>query len=515
MTTSAEPPAPFLRTVGISKTFGETRALDSIGFEVAAGELRALVGGNGSGKSTFVKILAGVHRPDGGGQIVVGDASYETMTPELARSLGFRFVHQDAGVVDDMTVAENLVLGHPYPRNRLGLVDWSALKARAGELIERFDIDAKASVLLRQLRPATRAKVAIARALQDINLDEPGLLVFDEPTTALPNREAAHLLEWLRGFAERGQAVLFVSHRLDEVLALAETVTAFRDGRHQATVRRQGLDEAQLIQLIAGRAVPRTSQNGAPQQHRAGRLELRGVKTGPLRGIDLTVGRGEIVGIAGLLGSGRTSLLRAIIGDLPVDAGKIVIDGESMSVRRVADGMAAGIAYVPENRLLDAGFPDLSVRENLVVASIPAFRRFGLSSGRSEIREAGVLIGQYGIRCGGQSRAFSTLSGGNQQKAVVARWLRRKPRVLLLDEPSQGVDVLARNEIEQLIRQHAADGMSVIVVTSDFDELARLCDRVVVLREGVMGRELRQPHLTEDAIAELTYGPMEVRHVDA
>ncbi len=515
MSPAAAGDPPYLRTSALCKSFGETKALASIDFEVCAGEIRALVGGNGSGKSTFVKILAGVYCPDPGSSIVVGGNGFDEMTPELARGLGFRFVHQDAGVIDDLTVAENLVLGHPYPTSMLGLIRWRKLADKARILIERFDIGTDPLELVKNLRPATRTKVAVARALQDVDLKAPGLLVFDEPTTALPNDEASHLLAWIRGFAKQGQAVLFVSHRLDEVLALAETVTVFRDGHHVATVNRAELDADSIVGMMVGRQL--TTARPAVRFSDGGnaRLEVRGLKAGTLQKVDLSVAPGEILGVAGLLGSGRTSLLRAIAGDLQYENGLISVNGRPLRARSVSEAMDAGIAFVPENRLLDATLPDLTVGENLLAASSHVFTRWGLSRPRMERQEIGRLITEYGIRCSGPGQTFSTLSGGNQQKAIIARWLRREPAVLLLDEPSQGVDVVARNEIEELIRMRAAQGMSVLIVTSDFDELARIADRVIVLFKGAVHTQISQANLTEQYITQLTYGPGKALNANA
>lgn len=500
---------PFLATLALCKSFGETQALASIDFEIAAGEIRALVGGNGSGKSTFVKILAGVYTPDPGSSIAVGSKRFGELTPELARSLGFRFVHQDGGLIEDLTVAENLVLGHPYPTSTLGLIRWRKLYDSARVLIKRFDIGTDPLHLVKDLRPATRTKVAVARALQDVDLKAPGLLVFDEPTTALPNAEAAHLLAWIRGFAEQGQAILFVSHRLDEVLALAETVSVFRDGHQVATVNRTELDADTIVDMMVGRLLPSDRQAPRVDLGDNPRLEVRRLKAGPLQDVNLSVAPGEILGVAGLLGSGRTSLLRAIAGDLRYENGLISVNGKPLRARSLSAAMRAGIALVPENRLIDAALPDLTVGENVLAASSHAFTLAGLSRPKFEKQEVDRLISEYDIRCSGPGQTFSTLSGGNQQKAILARWLRRDPAILLLDEPSQGVDIRARTEIEELIRSRAAQGMSVMIATSDFDELARIADRVIVLFKGKVHAEISRQDLSEQQITQLTYGARE------
>jgi ribose transport system ATP-binding protein len=499
---------PVLVTRSLSKSYGPTRALKSVDFTLRAGEVRALVGGNGSGKSTFIKILAGVEKPDRGASIKLptGTETENGLTPQVARAEGLRFVHQDLALVDDLSVAENLALGDGYAKDRIGLISWKGVNARAAATIDRFDIGARPRDLMKTLPALVKTKVAVARALADINTDRPGVLVFDEPTTSMSNRESATFLDWLRGFSEAGHAIIFVSHRLDEVLTLAEAVTVLRDGAHVGTVASSGLEERALVAMMTGKELSAGAARADGRDGAARRLELRQLTAGPLHGLDLEVDCGEIVGIAGLAGSGRSTLLRAIVGDLAVSGGQMLLDGEPHSPRSVPGGLGAGLAYLPEDRLAEAAFPDLSVADNLMAGSEAALAPGGWLKVRQQRKEVVALIDDFRIRCGSPRHEMSTLSGGNQQKVVMARLLRRKPRLLLLDEPTQGVDVLARSDIHEAIKKSAATGMSVLVVTSDFNELARLADRVVILRGGKAADEMKRGELSEHSITERTYG---------
>jgi ribose transport system ATP-binding protein len=492
---------------GLSKRFPGTVALDNVDLDVRPSEIHALVGGNGSGKSTLIKILAGVYQGDRG-ELAVGDVvtAAEDASPEQARATGVHVVHQDLGVFPDMSVLENIALGYGYPTGPAARVRWRQLRTRTERLIERFEIPARPETPLRSLSYAARTQVAIARALQDE--DESvgrGLLILDEPTSALPAHEVDLLTGTLRRYAARGQAILYVSHRLDEVLAIADRITVLRDGVKVGTFAAEEMDEERLIRAIVGRQV---EQVFVPMPEVEGRevvFEARDLTAGPLRGVDLQVLRGEVLGIAGLLGSGRTELLRAIFGDLPLVSGTMRLDGKKLAPRRPADAMAAGVAYIPENRGADGAFSDLSVRRNAMMASVPEYwSGLHIADGRMA-RDAVRLIDDFVVKTPSDAVPIATLSGGNQQKVIVARWLRRRPKLLLLDEPTQGIDVAARAEIYGLVRQAVSQGATAILVASDFEELSLVSDRVVVLREGRIRGEIERPELTAERLTQLTY----------
>ena len=488
-------PRTALTVRGLSKTYAGNLALDSLFLQVRPGEIHALLGGNGSGKSTAVKILAGVETADPGGEIVVGDVSagVSEWTPARAHAAGLRFVHQQAAVFPDLSVAENLAIGAEFPKGVGGRIDWTSLHARTQELLERYQIRATPKTPLGLLRAADRARVAIVRALQDRDEADSGVLVLDEPTAALPDAEVEHLLESLRGYAAAGQTILYISHRLDEVLSVADRVTVLRDGRKVDTVDTKGLTEARLIELIVGRPLDRVFP--APAADVAGdtALAVRGLVGGPLRGVDLTLRRGEVLGIAGLLGSGRSELLRMIFGAYPIAAGTMTLDGAPYKPTFPDAAMKAGIAYVPEDRQAEALLQGCSVRQNVSAGSSADYFRRLLWRHKQERADTQRSISDFLIRLVSDQQPVETLSGGNQQKVVIARWLRRKPKVLLLDEPTQGVDVAARAEIYQLVRKATAQGTSVILVVSEPEELAHSSDRVAILRGGRITAIVDQP----------------------
>jgi ribose transport system ATP-binding protein len=499
-------PKVALAVTQLSKTFPGTRALKGVSFSVGAGRIHGLVGGNGSGKSTLIKILAGIYQADAGGEIAVGDTTIpaNSTTPELARSFGLRFVHQNGGTFPAMTVAENIAFGGNFP-TRAGAIRWRALRAHTKLLLDRFQIEASPDDLVGDLRAADQTMVAIARALQDEEdgqEDRVSILILDEPTASLPEHEVEVLLSALRRYAAQGQTILYVSHRLEEILSLTDEVTVFRDGEHVITCPTSTLDEKSLIRHIVGRPLSEVfaTDNSAVEAETV--LNVSDLSGGPLKGATFTVKKGEVVGIAGLLGSGRTELLEMIFGSRRPDGGKIELDGKVLDLSRPIDGIHAGIGFVPEHREADAAFLDMTVRENLSASHIQRFSRRGRLSHRAEQRDAIDSIDEFGIRTAGDKALMSSLSGGNQQKVIIARWLRNRPMLLLLDEPTQGVDVGARADAYASIREAVQSGMAAVIVSSDFEELASACDRVLVLRNGRFVAEVKEEQLTRHGLTE-------------
>lgn len=500
-----------VRLTGLSKTFGSTRALDGAGLALRRGTVHALLGGNGSGKSTAIKILAGVYDADAGTITVAGiDHASDQWSATAASDLGLRFVHQDLGLFDALSIAENVALDAGYP-TRAGRVDWKQLDTYVARLLTRFEINASPRQPVGSLRPAQRTMVAIARALQD---DDSGdaVLVLDEPTATLPAHESEALLRAIRRRADVGQTIVMVSHRMTEVLSVAHDFTVFRDGRTVATLVDAQPTEEELIALMTGRELGRTLAEHETATETARRLhddraalEIHGLAGGPLAGADLTVRPGEIVGVGGLVGSGRSSLLRTVFGEHAPVAGTITIHGRQQSGREdIKQRMAQGVAYVAEDRVAESSFSPLTVRENL---SASVLRRFWGPRGMDiadERRSATELVAAHGVRTAGVDSVFATLSGGNQQKTVLARWLRTAPTLLLLDEPTQGVDIMSRKDIYDTVRHTAAGGCAVVVASSDFLELCALCDRVLVLQRGVVAAELAGDALTPDHLVAVT-----------
>jgi len=493
---------PRVEVRNLSKTFPGMRALSDVDLDIRAGEIHALVGGNGSGKSTLIKILTGVYQGDEGGVLRTGDheIAAEDSSPEFARSAGIHVVHQDLGVFIDMSVAENIALGHGY-ETAMGIqVRWASQRQRTRRLLERFDIEAEPGTPLRALSQAVRTQVAIARALQDQEDDSEGLLILDEPTSSLPAHEVELLVSTLRRYATRGQAILYVSHHLEEVLDLADRITVLRDGHTVGTFEAAALDEDALIGLIVGRQIDRVFPAMPATTATTPLLEVHNLCAGPLEDVSVSVTPGEVVGIGGLLGSGRTELLRAVFGDLPVRSGEMIFDGKRLKAESPAEAMKAGIAYVPENRAVDAAFHDLPVFANISMANVRDYWTLGRIAYRRMRSDAKLSMAEFLVKASSGEAMLSTLSGGNQQKVILARWLRRKPRLLLLDEPTQGVDVGARAEIYQLVRNAVSEGAAVLLVASDFEELAPIADRVVMLSEGRVTGEVRPPDLTAERL---------------
>jgi len=507
-----------LRTSGLSKTFPGTKALKDVSLDVRRGEIHALVGGNGSGKSTLVKILAGVHHPDPGGEIRIGDRLFEHgLTPADARAAGLHFVHQDPAVFLDMSVADNLAFGRGFETDATRRIRWRAVRRRTAAALERFGIEARPETPVGALRPSARTMVAIARALQDQEGAHSGLLVLDEPTASLPDADVELLLDALRRYAAAGQSMLYVSHHLDEILGFAHRVTVFRDGVRVITADVEtlgwtaGLHEQardRLVELITGRPaeklypeVPETTGAGAV-------LEVRGLSIGSAREVSFDVAPGEVLGLAGLVGSGAGEIVQAIFGALPAAAGTVTVEGRQVPLGRPKASIRAGVSYVPGERAR-AAFGDMSVRENISAPEVARYWRNLLMQVGRERRDARETMTRFTVRAASEAQPMASLSGGNQQKVVLARWLRREPKVLLLEEPTQGVDVGARADIYELIRAAAAHGTAVVLVTVDFEELAGLCDRVLVVNEGRVTAELRKPDIDHETLTELAFKQLE------
>ncbi|MGE0136903.1 MAG: sugar ABC transporter ATP-binding protein [Ilumatobacteraceae bacterium] len=491
----------------LSKSFTGTRALHNVDFEMDYGEVRALVGGNGSGKSTLIKVLAGIEQPDSGATIVIGgdEVDATSLNPLDSFARGLRFVHQDPCIFDDLTVGENLALGARYATSQGGRISRRRLREWAARLLEQFAINVSPTTLMSELNPATKTMVAIARALGDGFEGGRHVLILDEVTAALPATECEAVFDLVQRVAARGHAVLFVTHRLDEVLRLADQVTVLRDGRLVTTTSAR-MTEQQLVSLILGRNLSAVYPTLEAGLQRPVLLEVDGLSVGPLDDIHLTVGEGEVLGIAGLLGSGRTTLLRALFGDVQPRAGEIRMRGVHIEPRSPNDALRHGIAYVPENRLRDATFADLSVSDNMSAATIKQFHNGVYFKRRQAAVADGMLKANFSIKASSLSTPIATLSGGNQQKVILARWMRKDPALILLDEPTQGIDVGARADVYALVERAVERGAAAIVVASDFEELAHVCDRIVVLRRGRITDEVSGAAASADLLTEMAHG---------
>jgi ribose transport system ATP-binding protein len=481
-------PETLLEATGVSKHYGGTQALSDMTLTLRRGEIHALVGGNGSGKSTFIKILAGVECGDSG-EVRAGDMSVQARhtNPDVSWSMGLRFVHQRTSVFPDLSIGENLAIGSVFPTGAGGRIRWREQHRRARALLDRFGIDADPRALASTLSPAKQTLLAIARALQNDETGRCAALVLDEPTASLPKSEVEKLLASLRQYAEQGEAILYVSHRLDEILTIADRVSVLRDGRHVGTYDRTELTHDRLVELISGRSwssLTAGSRSTAVPAARTESLRVTDVRGGAVRGATFAVAAGEVVGVAGLLGSGRSTLLRLLFGDLPRESGSVQLGGTEVSLHSPSDAMRQGIGFVPEDRLREAAFADLSIQDNVSVANLRRHWRRGLLRRGSERAAAAELMRDLNVKASSPAAILSELSGGNQQKVMLARWMQRSPRLLLLDEPTQGVDVGARSDIHGMVRGLASRGAACLVVSSDPEELELLCDRILVMRSG-------------------------------
>jgi ribose transport system ATP-binding protein len=492
---------PALQVEALSKSFRGIPALDRFDLTIPAGEIHALAGANGSGKSTFIKILAGYFEPDPGGSILVAGEPMPGGSAKASHALGARFVQQDLGLIETLSMLDNLFLGDRYP-----CVGGTIRRRKARELAQqdlaRFGLTFSPDTLVGELAAADRAGVAIARALRGVGAGAVKLLVLDEPTATLPDREVHRLLDILRRVSAQGVAILYVTHRLDEIFEIAGRVTVLRDGRKVATVPTADLDRKSLVRMLVGgeldtvRSVHESLETPDPEQQPV-LLHVEHLAAGPLRDTWFEVRAGEIVGLAGVTGSGSEAVLGSVFGSRKRSSGTVRVDGRAISPARPDQAIAAAMAYVPPDRKLLGGIMDSSATINLTLADLSRFWRGGWLRKSDEESEARRWFDALGVRPSGQiHKPLGTFSGGNQQKVVLAKWLRCSPKVLLLDEPTQGVDVGTKAEIHRRVLAAKQDGAAVVVNSTDIDELDALCDRVLVFRRGRVATELSREDIS-------------------
>ena len=484
-----------LRVQGLSKTFVGQRALVDVDLEVKSGEIHALLGQNGSGKSTLIKILAGFHAPDPGSAAWVNGESFVLGSAAAAHRAGLRFIHQDLGLVPDMDVIDNLALGATYER-RWWLRHATEAKAARKVLAELSD-EIEVTRPLRELSPAQQTTVAIARALRG-GVSSNGVLILDEPTSTLPAAEVDVLFRVVRRVRAAGAAVIYITHRIGEVFDLADTVSVLRDGVKVASGPVADTDKQSLIAHIAGRPLDQIYPSVTPA-HSKVVMTAHGITGRSVRDFDLALHEGEIVGVAGLDGSGREEINRLLFGQQPINAGEVHVGNDVIRRPDPIRSIRAGIGYLPPDRRHLSATPAMSVAENITLSSLSA-RPLSWLGYRSERRAALHWMSRLQIRPAQPDRPLSTLSGGNQQKAILARWLRRQSTVLLMDEPTQGVDVGGKQGIYQAIAAAASAGNAVLIASTDAEELAELCERVLVLREGRVVAELTGANLTAESV---------------
>jgi monosaccharide-transporting ATPase len=485
----------------VSKRFPGVLALDGVSLSVAPGEVHALVGENGAGKSTLIKVLTGVYRADSG-LITYKGENVVFGRPLDAQNAGISTIYQEVNLVPLMSVARNLFLGRE-PRNRFGLIDLKRMNREAGEVLQRFGITLDVTRALRSIGLGAQQMVALARAVAI----KAQVLIMDEPTSSLEPREVETLFRVVRELSAQGIAIIYVSHRLDELYELCRNVTVLRDGRVVHAGPLEGLGRLQLISHMLGRDLAEVRREGLTRfsEHDAGDrpplLHADGLtKRHLLHGISFDVRPGEVTGLGGLLGSGRSETAKAVIGALPLDSGSVTIGGRRL--RRLSPKIAIrhGMALLPEDRKAEGIIPDLSVRENIVLAAMPRLARLGVVTRGQQDRIVDTFMKRLRIKASSPEQRVSELSGGNQQKVLLARWLCLNPKLLLLDEPTRGIDVGAKAEVQGLIDELARDGLAVVLISSDLEELVEGADRVVVLRAGTVVGELSGDEVSEHGI---------------
>jgi ABC-type sugar transport system ATPase subunit len=489
-----EPGVPLLEARGVSKSFGGIHALRDVSFDLRAGEVHALMGENGAGKSTLMHILAGMLAPDAGELRLRGE-SLRFHTPHDAMRHGIAMIHQELMPVPGMSVAENLLLGRE-PRGRIpGTIGRKAMRDEARRLLGLLDMDLPVDRPMRELSVAGMQTVEIARALGA----DASVVIMDEPTAAISDREVDALFKAIDTLRERGVGVIYITHKMAEVSRIADRVTVLRDGCHIATHPSAKLDETKLIELMVGRELRAETRKRRVISEEVVLSVENLHRGGAFRGITFDVRRGEVLGLAGLMGAGRSEVASAIFGLMPADRGVIRIKGSPVKIRRPADAMRHGIGMVTEDRKGYGIVPDMAVARNITLAALSRCCRGPLIRLGEEATLAREAVAEFGIKCQPRQK-ISQLSGGNQQKAVIARTMLARPEIVILDEPTRGIDVGSKAEIYQIIRRLAAGGTTVLLISSEMPELLSLSDRIIVMREGAITAMLDPARTTQEEI---------------
>ena len=486
----------------ISKSFPGVNALTQVDLRIDAGEVVSVIGENGAGKSTLMKILGGVQPPDSG-EILVNDKSVTIGSVRAAENLGIALIHQELNLADNLDVAANLFLGREPTKWAGGVIDFNRLYREAQALLDKCGFDLDPRDPLSRLSIGQQQLVEIAKALAS----DARVIIMDEPTSSLSSRESDRLFDVIRGLRKKGVSIVYISHRLAEVEMLSDRVVGLRDGKNAGDLSRERITRDAMVRIMVGREL---SQQFPHTKHQPGELALRisGLRTRrfPQHEISFGLRRGEIVGIAGLVGSGRSELLQSIFGVDPPLAGEIEVAGRRIRVGRPVEAIDAGLALVPEDRKQQGLIIDMNIRENTSLASLAYNNQGGLRPSRFEKLLAAEMITRLGIRTPTDRQIAKNLSGGNQQKVVFGKWLATKPKVLLLDEPTRGIDVGAKREIYAIMDHLAKEGAAVLFVSSELEEVLGMSDRALVMHEGRLTGELAREQLTEEAVMHLATG---------
>tara|TARA_R110002020_G_scaffold225869_2_gene436144 strand:- start:1690 stop:3204 length:1515 start_codon:yes stop_codon:yes gene_type:complete len=491
---------PALCLEGIVKTFPGVRALDGVSFSVMPGEVHALMGENGAGKSTLMKVLGGIHQPEEG-QIIVDEVPTVMTSPLQAKSKGIVFIHQELSLAEELSVAENIYLGE-LPRRSFGRVDWDTLYARTDAILEKLKVGFNAKTIVGDLSIANQQMVEIARAL---TVDAKAV-IFDEPTASLTDAEKVVLFDVISDLQSQGVGIIYISHRMEEIFKITDRISVLRDGSYRGTLETRNTNEEEVTQLMIGRALD-LSRNESHHELGDVALEVRGLSCGDLfQDVSFEVRRGEVLGFYGLVGAGRTEIVETLFGLRDPSGGTILLEGEEVRVSSPADAISKGISLVPEDRKGQGLVLGMNCRDNMTLPQVGelSFGPFVAPGAETEIFDK--YKDKLDIRTPGWKQTVGNLSGGNQQKIVIGKWLSMHPKVLILDEPTRGIDVGSKSEIHNLIRDLAAQGYAVIVVSSEMPEVLHVSDRIVAMFSGRVMRTFTSDEVTEESLIQAISG---------
>jgi rhamnose transport system ATP-binding protein len=495
-----EPAAPVLSLSGLSKTFPGVRALHGVSLTLKAGETTALVGENGAGKSTLVKILTGIYTPDGG-TIELDGKAVSFRSPRDAWSAGIVAIHQETVMFDELSIAENIFMGHA-PKAGLGRLDWRAMRDQTRVLLDALESDLDPAMPVKRLGVAQKHLVEIARALSH----DARIVIMDEPTAALSAHEIEELYAIVARLKKDGRAILFISHKFDEIFRIADRWTCLRDGEHVGEGLIRDTSERRLVSLMVGRSIEQVFPKADVAFGRTV-LEVADLShPTEFDGISFSLRQGEILGLYGLIGAGRSEVMQCLFGLTRPSRGEVCIDGKAVELRSPAAAVAAGLAYVPEDRQVQGAVLPFGVRQNMTLAALSRFTSYGMLSTALETRETRRLGDRLAVKAAHWDQALADLSGGNQQKVVIGKWLATRPRILILDEPTKGIDIGSKAAVHEFMSELVRDGLAIILVSSELPEVMGLSDQILVMREGRVTARFDRRTATAEAIVRAASG---------
>ena len=490
--------SPFLELENISKTFPGVKALNKVKFDIYPGEVHSLVGENGAGKSTLIKVMSGAHQPDEGGIIKINGEQVKISNPIDAIKKGISVIYQDFSLFGNLTVAENIVINQIIEKNKL-LLHWKEIRIKAEKALNVVGIKINPNEIVDNLSVAKKQMVAIAGAIAH----NAKMIIMDEPTSALSKQEVENLYRIIDMLKSKNIAVMFVSHKMDELFKVSDRFTIFRDGQYVDTVKSSDIDKKTLIAKMVGRDVNILNYANLSVKEEVV-LEIKGLsKKGNYKNINLKLYKGEVLGITGLVGAGRSELFQTIFGILKADSGKIILEGEEINLNSPWTALKKGIGYIPESRQTQGLVLEKKVSENITLPLLKNFtNKLGIINTKKQSSLVHDLIDKLDVRPKDENLTASQLSGGNQQKVVIAKWIATNPKILIVDEPTNGVDIGAKADIHKILRELAENGTSIIVISSELPEILSISDRILVMRKGCISGEFKNSNLTQEAIME-------------